>query len=105
MKPFLKSGTSDRALGLAITGAALLLPAYGQASAQQVGQPSDTIEEIVVTAQKRNENMQSTPIAISAFTGDSIAKKGLADIQQVARLAPNVSFDFTAPVSGASTST
>ncbi|MES2496599.1 MAG: TonB-dependent receptor [Pseudomonadota bacterium] len=102
MKPFLKSGTSDRALGLAITGAALLLPAYGQASAQQVGQPSDTIEEIVVTAQKRNENMQSTPIAISAFTGDSIAKKGLADIQQVARLAPNVSFDFTAPVSGAS---
>lgn len=60
------------------------------------------VEEIIVTAQRRSENLQTTPIAISAFTSDGIARKGLADVQQVAQLAPNVSFDFTSPVSGAS---
>lgn len=102
MKPLLTSGTSDRALGIALAGAALLLATTSPALAQDAAGNSDTLEEIVVTAQKRNENMQSTPIAISAFTADSIAKKGLADIQQVSRLAPNVSFDFTSPISGAS---
>ncbi|MHA3795046.1 TonB-dependent receptor [Sphingomonas sp. YL-JM2C] len=101
MKPFLTSGASDRALGLALAGAALLAGA-GPAVAQEASNSSDTIEEIVVTAQKRNENMQSTPIAISAFTADAISRKGLSDIQQVSRLAPNVSFDFTSPISGAS---
>jgi len=102
MKPLLTSGASMKALGLALTGAALLLPAHAPANAQQAETDSGAIEEIVVTAQKRSENMQSTPIAISAFTADGIAKKGLSDIQQVSRLAPNVSFDFTSPISGAS---
>ncbi|MFM8517590.1 MAG: hypothetical protein ACKODA_06885 [Nevskiaceae bacterium] len=30
------------------------------------------LEEIVVTAQKRSQNLQDTPIAISAVTGESI---------------------------------
>jgi iron complex outermembrane recepter protein len=83
--------------------AACTLPgiALAQEAATEEAQ-SEGLEEIVVTAQKRSENLQETPIAISAFTAEGIEKKGLADIQQVAQLAPNVTFDFTSPISGAS---
>ncbi len=60
------------------------------------------LEEIVVTAQKRSENLQQTPIAITAFTAATIAKTGVSDIAELAERAPNVTFKFTAPVSGAS---
>lgn len=93
-----------RALSRLLAGAVVTTLAAHAAQAEQVADApeSETIEDIIVTAQKRQESMQATPIAISAFTGDSIAKKGLGDIQQVSRLAPNVSFDFTSPISGAS---
>ena len=60
------------------------------------------LEEIVVTAQKRSENLQQTPIAITAFTAATIAKTGVSDIAELAERAPNVTFKFTAPISGAS---
>ena len=60
------------------------------------------LEEIVVTAQKRSENLQQTPIAITAFTAAAIAKTGVSDIAELAERAPNVTFKFTAPISGAS---
>lgn len=91
-------GVSLIALGFACPTAAI---AQTQDPAADEGQTSG-VEVIVVTAQKRSENLQETPLAISAFTSEGIAKKGLSDIQQVTQLAPNVSFDFTSPISGAS---
>jgi iron complex outermembrane receptor protein len=35
------------------------------------------LEEIVVTAQKRSENIQNVPIAITAFTAETLRSKGL----------------------------
>ncbi|MEM1102967.1 MAG: TonB-dependent receptor, partial [Pseudomonadota bacterium] len=60
------------------------------------------LEQIIVTAEKREENLQDTPISISAFTVDAIERTGAADISAVAQIAPNVVFDTTAPISGAS---
>mgnify|MGYP001099389736 FL=1 len=78
------------ALGLAIAGPGL---------AQDAGL---ALEEIRVTAQKREESLQDTPISIAAFTAASIEKLGISNIQQLGDLTPNVTFDFTAPISGAS---
>lgn len=61
-----------------------------------------SLEEIVVTAQKREESLQDTPIAVSAFTADAISNKGIDDISQVADFTPNLVFDTTSPVSGLS---
>lgn len=61
-----------------------------------------TLEEIVVTAQKREENLQDTPIAITAFTEDDLNGQLVNDISKVADFTPNVVFDTTTPVSGAS---
>lgn len=38
------------------------------------------LEEVVVTAQKRAENMQDVPLAVSAFSGDSLERSGIGDI-------------------------
>ncbi|MEM7281861.1 MAG: TonB-dependent receptor [Pseudomonadota bacterium] len=38
------------------------------------------LEEIVVTAQKREQNLQSVPIAVSAFSGDAIVEVGATDM-------------------------
>jgi iron complex outermembrane receptor protein len=85
---------------------ALVFGSYAQAqtlpdSNSSAGE-STALEEITVTAQRRSERLEDTPISITAFTSAAIEKLGATDIERLANFAPNVRFDFTAPVSGAS---
>lgn len=67
---------------------AISAPALGQAAPAEeaVG-----LNEIVVTAQKRGENLQQTPIAISAITSEQVELQGISEVRDVSALAPNVS--------------
>jgi iron complex outermembrane receptor protein len=60
------------------------------------------LEEVVVTAQKREASLQDTPISVTAFTIDSIEDRGFESIADVADFTPNLVFDTTSPVSGLS---
>ena len=60
------------------------------------------IEEIIVTAQKREESLQDTPVAVTAFTETAIEELGLEDISEIANFTPNLVFDTTSPISGLS---
>ena len=51
------------------------------------------IEEIVVTAQKREEKLQDVPISISAFTGDQLDKSGVQTLDDLAFKTPGLVFD------------
>lgn len=62
------------------------LPAF----AQDVDRRSLILEEIVVTAQKREESLQDAPIAISAFSSDSIEQMGIIEVQDVSLYTPNM---------------
>jgi iron complex outermembrane receptor protein len=69
--------------------------AFAQESAAKAGTAPDkgdsiAVDEIVVTAQFRAQNLQDTPIAISAFTGAMLERKGAGDIAAAANFAPNV---------------
>jgi iron complex outermembrane receptor protein len=85
---FNRSETSCRirsklALGLAASAAmATCAPALAQSSGQ-------TLEEIVVTARYREESLQQTPIAISAFTGDALEVRGFTELQDIGASVPN----------------
>lgn len=69
---------------LLCTGAALAAPADGADVSLQ-------ITEIVVTATKMGAtNLQDTPIAITAFTADSLDKTGMSDIRDLAGSTPNL---------------
>jgi outer membrane receptor protein involved in Fe transport len=70
----------------------------GAAFAQQVSQPSpsavdsvDGITEIVVTAQKREEKLNTVPISISAFSAATLQEMGAKDLQDFAREIPGLS--------------
>jgi len=54
--------------------------------AQSVG----VLEEVVVTAQKKEENLQDTPIAITAITESTIDDLDIANVVDLAGMAPNV---------------
>ena len=66
----------------------LLLPLVFVLNAN--AQSSSMLEEVVVTAQKKEENLQDTPIAITAITESTIDDLDLANIVDLANLAPNV---------------
>jgi outer membrane receptor protein involved in Fe transport len=47
------------------------------------------LEEVVVTAQKREESLQDVPLSVSAFSGEMLANMNYAQIDQVSELVPN----------------
>lgn len=52
-------------------------------------------DEIVVTARKQDESIQSVPLSIKAFSSAEIARAGITSIADIARRAPNLTFgDF-----------
>lgn len=64
----------------------LMLPV--QSFAQ--GKSSALLEEVIVTARKREENLQDAPIAVSAFTGAQLDFRGLSDIEKLDQFTPNL---------------
>ena len=70
-----------------VIGLAALLVAGVQAQAQTGG-----LEEMVVTAQKREQSLQQAPIAISAFGRDALRQQRITDVQDLNGLVPNVQF-------------
>ncbi len=58
---------------------------------------SDQIQEIIVTAQRRSENVQNVPIAIQAFTGETLAQLNVTNFDDMVRYLPNVSASSAGP--------
>lgn len=56
------------------------------------------LEEVVVTARKREESLQDTPISVAAFSADDLESRGVVDFSQVGEITPNVTFDFTSAI-------
>ncbi len=60
---------------------------------QVLAQEADTgnaLQEIVVTAQKRSENLQKVPIAVSAVNPEKLAEAGVQDTQDLAAALPGL---------------
>lgn len=62
------------------------------------------IEEITVTARKKEEDLQSTPISIAAFSGDGLSDRGMTNIGEIAPFVPNLSFQNNPSFGGAGNS-
>jgi len=74
-----------------------LCAAAGAASAQE------PLEEIVVTAQFREQNLQTTPISISAVTGDMLERRSIDNIVEISQAVPNVTMRTGSPGGGMGT--
>jgi iron complex outermembrane recepter protein len=51
-----------------------------------------TVEEIIVTAQKKEQSLEEVPISITAIDGEFLKKAGIDDLHKLAEFAPNVRF-------------
>lgn len=58
--------------------------------AQDVGAPDGVLEQVLVTAQKREESIQDIPIAVTAFSGDAMKALGFEDSIQLAAQTPGL---------------
>ena len=86
---------SSKVLVLAATAGLVLLPLT--VFADPTGAPSNVqaatenvLETVVVTATKRESDVQSTPISITAVTSDDIASRGIADFDTLAKSVPGL---------------
>ena len=80
---------------LGATAMALLVanPAYAQTAPQaDETSSSDGVGDIVVTAQRQSESLQSVPIAVSAFTGEALEKQQIKNASDLQLTLPNVTF-------------
>src|SRR3984885_7951515 len=60
-------------------------------------QPAVDLQEVVVTAEKRDSTVQKTPISVTAITGADLQSQGITDLVEVAQQVPGVSFKTSGP--------
>lgn len=77
-------------------------------SAQGASTKNNVIEEIIVTAQKREASVQETPISITALSGETLAAEGVSTLEDIAAFTPglvvggNATFEFPIALRGVS---
>lgn len=60
------------------------------AAAEQEGMEVAALQEVIVTAQKRAENLQEVPIAITAMDAEALEVRGVTDTDSIAKSVPNL---------------
>src|SRR4051812_15288305 len=71
---------------------ALLAAAIGASAHAQTASSSNTIEELVVTAEKREQSLQDVPVAISAFTSKQRDLVGITTVQDLTNFTPGFTY-------------
>ncbi len=61
---------------------------------------STSLEEVIVTAQRRSESIQDVPITIQAITGDTLDQLSVTTLDDVIKYLPNVAFGTNGPGQG-----
>ena len=91
-------------LCLAVVIAGLSLGQTALAQEQRESGASEILEELVVTARRREEGLQNAPIAISAYTGETLEYRGVTKLDEITRFVPNLTIENNPSFGGASNS-
>lgn len=71
---------------------AILLWACTSAFGAAFAQEEPALQEVIVTAQKQEQNLQDVPIAITALSGEDLENRGITSFSGVAQSTPSISF-------------
>jgi len=77
------------AVAVAITSG-LMFSQVANAQEERVG-----LEEVIVTAQKREENFTDVPVAVSAFSGEVLDMAKISEFQDLVQVSPSMTFNQT----------
>ncbi len=85
--------TANRSMVLASVVATAL---YGAAAPQPLyAQDEAVLDEVIVTAQRREQTLQEVPVSVTAFSGDALVEAGTVDIVALAQATPNVTLEVS----------
>jgi outer membrane receptor protein involved in Fe transport len=84
---------------ISASGAALVAHSAAFAADAAAGGPTG-VEEIVVTAQRRDETLQKVPLTVQALSGVALSRLGISTLDDVLKLLPNVTFSNNGPGQG-----
>ena len=88
----MKSLLMYAALILLVAPAAQSATGSGSGSTDSTDESSSGLQEVVVSARKRDEKLQDVPDAVTAFTAETIQNAGIQQIADFAILTPNMNF-------------
>ena len=86
------SSAFGQSLLAAVSLVALTTPAFAQDNPQENNSKAGGVEEIIVTAQKREQNLQDVPVAVTAFSSATISRLGLSSTEDLAGFTPNLNY-------------
>ena len=72
----------------------IVIPVSFSVSAQEAETPSLAIEEIIVTARKKDESIQDVPMAVTAIT-EQLRESSVRRIEDIQAFAPNLFINRT----------
>ena len=72
----------------------IAVAAVATGSQTVMAQSTGALEEVIVTATKRSKSLQEVPIAISAFSGETIDKAGISNIAGISNRTPGFQLDM-----------
>ena len=93
---FGQTGASRFARQASLTAIATAVLAFPATARAQDSIDADALSDIVVTAQKREQNLQDVGVAVSALGSETLSSLGITDAKDIARAMPGVVFDSTA---------
>lgn len=77
------------ALGIVLASAAgVVTPVFAQGDGEEL----QMLDEVVVTARKREESLQDSPVAISAFSAETLRESGVSTMRDLSSAVPGLSF-------------
>lgn len=85
----------------AIVAAVSVRPAFAQSGQATAGGENEGIEEIIVTAQKREQSLQTVPISVSALTAEALERNRVTSVRDLSGLTPNLQVKTIAGGQGA----
>lgn len=95
-----------KSVGVLLPGTLLLQTMFGGAAAHAADatsadtQANDGLEEITVTASRREESQSKVPVSITAFTQKTLDQNTVRTLDDIAKLTPGVQFDRNSDSSG-----
>lgn len=93
---FGQTGAGRLACQVSLAAMALASLSVSAVAQAQNAEADGGLGEIVVTAQKREQNLQDVGVSVSALPADQLAALGIVDAKDIARAVPGVVFDSTA---------
>jgi iron complex outermembrane receptor protein len=96
--------SGKRALAINLAGVMAICgvqhPVLAQAADQEPAAKEDVANEIIVSARRREESLQETPVAVTVFSGETLEDRQITQTQDLERFTPSLQFKPAGQLSG-----